>query len=304
MTGGSTYGFQVVAVYADDTQAGTLTAVTDGTIVDEVEGVQLLTQISPLEDGSVEFQWTAPLKPKERSVTFKVASNSSNNNSAPTGDAINTLEASVPVELTERLYIAQFANGGGLISQISLLSADSDEAVNAKVELLDDDGAPLNVVLNGEMVSGKTEVFRIAAGGGAVFTSDGEGPVVAGSVTVTSDGPLSGVVVFDGVAFNLGVAGVGSSAPSSGFRAPVESRSGEKVSRTGVAVMNLDAEEKTLKVRLIDLDGADIATGTLTADPLAGNGHVARFMDEFNWDEPLPRLDKIPGYSGGHSVAW
>ena len=122
ITGGTTYGFQVAAVFSDNTQAGTLTAVTDATIVDEVEEVQILTQTSPLNAGTVEFQWTAPMEPKERSVTFKVASNSSNNNSAPTGDAINTLEASIPVELTKKLYFAQFANGGGLISQISLLT--------------------------------------------------------------------------------------------------------------------------------------------------------------------------------------
>ena len=295
IAGGTTYGFQVAVVFSDDTQAGTLTAVTDATIVDEVEAVQLLTQTSPLETGSVDFQWTAPLEPKERSVTFKVASNSSNNNSAPTGDAINTLEASIPVELTEKLYFAQFANGGGLVSQISLLSAGSEEAVNAKLELLDDDGAPLTVILNGEMVSGATEIFLIAAGGAAVFTSDGEGPVVPGSVTVTSDGPLSGVVVFDGGAFNLGVAGVGSSAPLSGFRAPVESRSGDKVIRTGVAVMNLDADQTALQVRLLDLEGTVVGTGAVSAEPLAGRGHVARFVDEFTWDEPAPDLTEFRG---------
>lgn len=295
ITGGTTYGFQVAVVFSDDTQAGAMTAVTDATIVDEVEGVQLLTQTSPLETGRVDFQWTAPLEPKERSVTIKVASNSSNDNSAPTGDAINTLEASIPVELTEKLYFAQFANGGGLISQISLLTLDSEEPVNARLELLDDDGAPLNVVLNGEMVSGATEIFRIAAGGAAVFASDGEGTVVPGSVIVTSDGPLSGVVVFDGGAFDLGVAGVGSSAPLSGFRAPVESRTGENAIRTGVAVMNLDVEEKMLQVTVLDLEGTVVGTGAVSAAPLAGRGHVARFIDEFVWDGPAPDLTDFRG---------
>ena len=295
ITGGTTYGFQVAVVFSDDTQAGVLTAISDATIVDEVESVQLLTQTSPLEGGIVEFQWTAPMDPKEKGVTFKVASNSSNNNSAPTGDAINTLETSIPVELTEKLYFAQFANGGGLISQISLLSGGSEEAVNAKLQLLDDDGAPLNVVLNGEMVPGETEVFRIAAGGAAVFASDGEGPVVPGSVTVTSDGPLGGVVVFDGGAFDLGVAGVGSSAPLAGFRAPVESRTGENAIRTGVGVMNLDADQTSLEVRLSDLEGVVVGTGAVSAQPLAGRGHVARFIDEFVWEEPAPDLTDFRG---------
>ena len=295
MTGGTTYGFQVAAVFSDDTQAGALTAVTDGTIVDKVEGVQILTQTSPLDAGTFEFQWTAPMEPKERSVTFKVASNSSNNNSAPTGDAINTLEVSIPVELTERLYFAQFANGGGLISQISLLTVGSEEAVNTRLELLDDDGAPLHVVLNGEVVAGETEVFRIEASGAAFYASDGEGPVVPGAVTVHADGPLSGVVVFDGGAFNLGVAGVGSSEPLAGFRAPVENRSGDVVIRTGVAVMNLDAEQTAVQVRLLDLEGSVVGKGTMATEPLSGKGHVARFLDEFKWDDPAPDLTDFRG---------
>ena len=277
--------------------AGTLTAVTEGTLVDNVQGVQILTQTSPLVTNTVDFQWTAPMEPKEGSVILKVASNSANRNFSPTGDAINELEVSIPQEeLTEKLFFAQFGNGGGWFSQISLMTLGSGEAVNAKLELLDDDGVPINVVLNGEMVAGETETFRISDGGAAVFVSDGEGTLVSGSVAVSSDGPLSGVVLFDGEAINLGVAGVGSSEPLSGFRAPMESRSTDPVIQTGVAVMNLDAEEKTLQVRLIDLEGAIVGTtGTMVADPLAANGHIARFLDEFNWDEPTPDLTAFQG---------
>ncbi len=302
ITGGTTYGFQVAAVFSDGTQAGALTAVTrDTTVVDGV-GPQILTHTNNLDAGMVDFQWTAPMDPKETSVTLRVASNSADGNDRPTGDAINTLAVSIPtdseinvpspVELTERLHFAQFANGAGIVSQISLLNGIG-EAVNAKLELRGGDGAPLNVVLNGEMVSGETEVFSIAGGGGAVYASDGQGPVVAGSLTVHSDGPLSGVVLFEGA--TLGVAGVGNSEPLAGFRAPAENRTGDRFIRTGVAVMNLDAEEKTLQVRLIDLDGAETGTGTVATDPLAGNGHMARFIEEFNWDDPVPDLTDFQG---------
>ena len=163
-----------------------------------------------------------------------MASNSANSNFSPTGDAINELEVSIPqVELAEKLFFAQFGNGAGLVSRISLLTLGSGEAVNAKLELLDDDGVPLDVVLNGELVVGETEIFRISGGGAAVFVSDGEGTLVSGSVAVSSDGPLSGVVCFDGGAINLGVAGVGGSEPLASFRAPMESRSGDPVVRTG-----------------------------------------------------------------------
>ena len=119
--------------------------------------------------------------------------------------------------------------------------------------------------------------------------------MVSGSVTVSSDGPMSGVVLFDGGAINRGVAGVGSSEPLSDFRAPMESRTGDPVIQTGVAVMNLDAEEKTLQVRLIDFEGAIVGTGTMAADPLAANGHIARFLDQFNWDESTPDLTDSQG---------
>ena len=293
ITGGTSYGVQVAAVFSDGTQAGGLTAVTEATVVDEVEGVQILTHAHHLLAGIVDFQWTAPMDPKERRVTLKVASNSSNDNRSPTGDAINTLDVSIPVALTERLHFAQFANGAGLISQITLLTVGFGEEVNARLELRGGNGDPLDVVLNGEMISGETEIFSIAAGGGAVFASDGNDPVALGSLTVHADGPLSGVVLFDGAA--LGVAGVGSSEPLAGFRAPAENRSGDQFIQTGVAVMNLDAEEKTLQVRLIDLDGTEVGTGTVTADPLAGNGHVARFIDQFIWDDPVPDWTDFQG---------
>ncbi len=293
ITGGTEYGFQVAAVYSDGTQAGTLTAVTEDTIVNEVEGRQVLTHTDILEAGMVDFQWTAPKELREKRVTLKVAANSADHNHQPSGDAINTLDVSIPVELTERLHFAQFANGAGIISQVALLNVGTGEDVNAKLELRGGDGAPLDVILNGEMVSGETGDFTIAEGGGAVYASDGKGPVVAGSLTVHADGPLSGVVLFEGLA--LGVAGVGSSEPLAGFRAPAENRSGDNFIRTGVAVMNLDAEEKTLQVRLIGLDGTEVGTGAVTADPLAGNGHLARFIDEFIWDDPAPDLTDFQG---------
>ena len=93
-------------------------------------GFRTLPVLLAMSQVPVAFQSTAPLEPKEKSVVVMVASNSSST-SAPTGHAINTLEASVPVELTDKLYFAQFANGGGLISQISLLTVGSEEAVNA-----------------------------------------------------------------------------------------------------------------------------------------------------------------------------
>ena len=126
MTGGTTYGFQVAAVFSDETQAGALAAVTDETVGDEVREVQILTQTSPLDDGSVDFKWTAPLVLKEEAVILKVASNSSNANSAPTGDAIHTLQELVPQE--QKLHFAQLANGDGWVSRIRFLTPGTEKS--------------------------------------------------------------------------------------------------------------------------------------------------------------------------------
>ena len=127
MTGGSIYGFQLAAVFSDDTQAGTLTAVSEYTIVEMVSGgdqdddhdhdhdhdhdddgdddhddgqmVEILTHTRPLVANSVEFQWTAPMEAKGGSVFLKVAANSANGDASPGGDAINTLELSIPPDI-------------------------------------------------------------------------------------------------------------------------------------------------------------------------------------------------------------
>ena len=130
ITGGKSYGFQMAAVFSDGTQAGALTAVTETTIVDEVEGVQILMHAHHLLDGIVDFQWTAPMDPKERRVTLKVASNSANNNGSPTGDAINTLDVSIPagmvVSAQHKYIFPQFAFGGGWESTLMVQALGSN----------------------------------------------------------------------------------------------------------------------------------------------------------------------------------
>ena len=132
---GSIYGFQLAAVFSDYTQAGALTAVTEETIVDDVQGVQILTQTSPLVANAVDFQWTAPMEPKEGSVFLKVASNSANGNFSPTGDAINTLEVSIPLgadTLTTFVPVVLSAvgkNNSFFTSELTLTNRGSEAAM-------------------------------------------------------------------------------------------------------------------------------------------------------------------------------
>ncbi len=159
MTGGSIYGFQLAAVFSDDTQAGSLTAVTEETIVemasggdydddhdhdhdhdhghddDAVEGqaVQILTHARRLVSNSVDFQWTAPMEPKSRSVLLKVAANSANGDGSPGGDAINTLEASIrPGAMTTFVPVVLSAGGkhdSFFTSELTLTNRGSEAAM-------------------------------------------------------------------------------------------------------------------------------------------------------------------------------
>ena len=112
ITDGQAYGFQLASLFSDDTQAGTLTPISANTVSDTKDGIQFLVHSSPLSTGMVDFQWTAPLDPKENSVVLKVASNSANGNFAPTGDQINTLQVIIPqLENRELTYLISLEEG-------------------------------------------------------------------------------------------------------------------------------------------------------------------------------------------------
>ncbi len=179
-------------------------------------------------------------------------------------------------------YFAQFADGNDLLSsQILLLNLSQDAMATADLTLKGKDGSLLTVDLNGAEVAGQTQV-GIAPGGLQVLVTDGQGELSVGSVSVSSDQPLAGVIVFAGA--GVGSAGVGSSTElTDGFLAPMETDESLSVN-TGVAVMNLEMDEVTLDAELIAVDGSIIAMAQLK---LTGMGQAAIFIDEFEWSIPV-----------------
>lgn len=306
------YGFQLAVMHSDKSQAGTLTAVTSGVskhTPPELGVEHLFHAPSPLTSGNFTFQWTAPTVLKGE-VTFRIAANLANNNSDPSGDHIRTSETKIAAAKNEKLYFAHFGDGEvqsagiQLFSQIALVNLSSTSPVNATVEIFNDDGGLLEVDLNGALVSGRKDV-EIPAAGSAVLKTDGRGAVQAGSVVVSSELPLSGVILFGGT---IGVAGVGSSKALSKFVAPMEMDQANGVF-TGIAFMNLESSDQTIQLELRDLNGQVAATGTArTQDkPLKARGHFAAFLDQFNWTSP-PNLTSFRGTlrantSGGGKIA-
>ena len=181
-------------------------------------------------------------------------------------------------------FFAQFADGAGLFSQIILFNLDPNLEAALTMILKDNDGNPLGVDLNGELVTGEKTAL-IPAGGLRSFKTDGLGDLLEGSVTVTSDKAVAGVILFGGT---TGLAGVGSgSAQPDGFTATMETNSASQIN-TGIAVMNLEEGALSLDLQLCDRDGAVLASATA---PLPGMGHLADFLPEFEWSPAVDFSD-------------
>jgi hypothetical protein len=184
-----------------------------------------------------------------------------------------------------QLFFAHFGNGAGQIfSQIMLINLDTTQPAAANILLRNDAGAPLSVILNGELVTGSKDII-IPPGGMRILKTDGQGTLTAGAVTVNSDRSLAGVLLFGG---NIGVAGVGSSpAFDRGFLAPMETNSANGTS-TGVAIMNLESFDITADLQLLDTEGNLLSSARLDgANAVKANGHLARFLPEFTWNPPV-----------------
>ncbi len=187
----------------------------------------------------------------------------------------NLIAPFLPV-LGEELFFAHFGNGPGLVSEILLVSSETDGETQAQVSPVDYDGNPITTDLNGETVPG-TLVARIPASSKLLLKTSGSGPLLQGSIRVVSDRPLNGTVLFGG---DFGLAGVGHSTPLDyGFLAPVDEDS-ESGARTAIAVANLENTAVDLELRLYDSDSGQVDTAGVS---LAGNGHIARFLEEFQW---------------------
>ena len=181
-------------------------------------------------------------------------------------------------------FFAQFGDGAALFSHIILFNLDPNMEATVTMILKDNDGNPLSVNLNSELVTGEKTVM-IPAGGLRSFKTDGLGDLLNGSVTALSDKAVAGVILFGGP---TGLAGVGSSvAQTDGFTAPMETNSTSGIN-TGIAVMNLEEGAVSLDLQLCDRDGAVLASA---AAMLPGMGHLATFLSEFAWSPAVDFSD-------------
>ena len=186
----------------------------------------------------------------------------------------------------KKLYLAQFGNGQGFVSD-TVLTNHSTETVSGRIDFFGDDGLPLpvglaasgdegNLLLTGALTSkaASSVDFSIAPLDAKTFSSDGQGDLLAGSVLVSADNNLGGVVRF-GIP-DVGIAGVGQSQPVSGFIVSVRREVGGI--NTGIAIQNTGGQPLTLNLTVRTPGGGEVATKTIENFP--GGGHLARFIYE------------------------
>ncbi len=195
----------------------------------------------------------------------------------PAGETMGPATAAV-----SQSNFAHFANGDDIFSQIILLSEDQVEDTNATLTIRKSSGDPFSGTLNGEPVQNGQKATVVPPSGVQVFQTDAMGPVEAGSVVLSADRPLAGVIVFGG---GFGLAGVGSSETlENGFAGPVETEASPPIN-TGIAIQNLEADPVAVTVRLNDMDGDLVATSEL--DSLPPDGQSALFVTDMTWDVPV-----------------
>jgi hypothetical protein len=169
-------------------------------------------------------------------------------------------------------YFAQWGDGGTgtvfLFSRLELVSLNASQATMVEVEVTDDFGNPINVEFETSL--------EIPAGGAVSLATDGQGPLVAGAVTVTSTQPLTGTIVFGG---SVGLAGVPQSQPVRACISPVRMDSSAGVS-SGVAIMGL-GQAVNVQFELRDQQGTLVARASQSLSP---RGHKAVMLDQLAWD--------------------
>ena len=173
----------------------------------------------------------------------------------------------------QTLQIPHFGVGSGLSSDVVVTNRSSTETAAVAIDVWDPEGN----VLDGNLILGVgADRFDLPPLGSRTLTlsHDGSG-LLTGSITVSSDTPVSAVVRFDFQ--GTGITGVGTSPRLRAAIAPVR-RSGNLSS--GVAIRNPELAAQTIDLELKDEDGL-VVPGGEASRTIEGGGRIAAFIEQF-----------------------
>ena len=168
----------------------------------------------------------------------------------------------------QTLQIPHFGVGSGLSSDVVVTNRSSTETAAVAIDVWDPDG---NRILG----VGADRFHLLPLGSRTLTLSKDEGGVLTGSMTVSSNTPVSAVVRFD--IQGTGITGVGTSPRLRAAIAPVR-RAGNLSS--GVAVRNTELAAQTIDLELKDESGLVVPGGEASRHIEAG-GRIAEFIEQF-----------------------
>ena len=190
---------------------------------------------------------------------------------------LNCVGAVAPGVVT--LEFAHFANGSSITSDLVLVNV-APHPIRPELYFYDREGDRIAA----ESVVGVTGELEVTEDGSLsvqpemqplealTISTHGQGELVAGSVTVFSNGPIGGVLRFD--LPGVGVAGVGASQPLTDALFPARRQEG--AISTAAAIRNLEEEELVVSCRLMK-EGAVLEEVDIK---LQANGQDGRFIEE------------------------
>ncbi len=175
--------------------------------------------------------------------------------------------------LEETTLFATFGNGrsGGLIltSEIVLYNPHASRLSRGTIVFKDPDG---NVLAAESILASGDGSFEIGPLGSRTFSTSGTGNILSGSVWVTSDEAVSGVIRFS--LSGTGIAGVSPSQPGTRLIAPARR---EGTVNTGIAILNADKVKVRVILELKDENGDLVGLGIRDLEPMA---RTAEFLDQ------------------------
>ena len=173
----------------------------------------------------------------------------------------------------QTLQVPHFGVGGGFSSDVVVTNRSSTETASVAIDVWDPEGN----ALDGNRILGVgADRFDLPPLGSRTLTlSNDEGGVLTGSMTVSSNTPVSAVVRFDFQ--GTGITGVGTSPRLRAAIAPVR-RSGNLSS--GVAIRNPELAAQTIDLELKDEDGL-VVPGGEASRTIEGGGRIAAFIEHF-----------------------
>ena len=184
-----------------------------------------------------------------------------------------------PDSVPGALEFAHFANGSAITSDLVLVNV-APHPIRPALYFYDREGDRIAA----ESVAEVTEELEITEDGSLTVQTEmqplealtisthGQGELVAGSVTVVSNGPMGGVLRFD--LPGVGVAGVGAGQPLRDALFPARRQEG--AISTAAAIRNLHAEELVVSCQLMQ-EGAVLEEVEIE---LQANGQDGRFIEE------------------------